>query len=265
MAKIVFRKMHGLGNDFMVVDGVNQAVNFSAEQVIASGNRHTGVGFDQLLVIAPPETEEADFNYIIFNQDGSLAEQCGNGARCVAKFIQKEGLSPKKELRLLTAGKITTVILEDQGWVTVQMAEPTISPVDALKIANNMITFYLVNVGNPHAITLVDEIRDSFVKEIGAGLSKHAHFPKGLNVGFMQKISSKHIHLKVYERGVGPTLACGSGACAAAAVGIQLGVLHQEVRVTQPGGDLWIKWAGAHHPLTLQGPAEFVYKGEICI
>ena len=154
--------MHGLGNDFMVVDGVNQAMPLSAEQVTALGNRHMGIGFDQLLVIAPPETQEADFNFIIFNQDGSLAEQCGNGARCVARFIQQEGLSAKKELRLFTAGKITTVTLEDQGWVTVQMPAPLISPANSLKIANNLITFHLVDMGNPHAVTFVDEIKDSF-------------------------------------------------------------------------------------------------------
>ncbi len=169
MAKIVFYKLHGLGNDFMVVDGVNQAMPLSAEQVTNLGNRHMGVGFDQLLVIAPPETQEADFNFIIFNQDGSLAEQCGNGARCVARFIQQEGLSAKKELRLFTAGKITTVTLEDQGWVTVQMPAPLISPANSLKIAKYLITFHLVDMGNPHAVTFVDEIKDSFVKEIGAG------------------------------------------------------------------------------------------------
>lgn len=275
MAKLHFYKMHGLGNDFMVVNGVNQSLNFSSQQIQAWGNRHTGIGFDQLLVVEPPESDAADFNYLIFNQDGSSAEQCGNGARCIAKFIKKEELSSKNELNLLTAGKITKVTIEDKNWVMVQMAEPSFdpkvipfivnetAPSYSLKIANNLLTFNVVGVGNPHAITVVDEIRDTFVEDIGSELSKHSAFPKGVNVGFMQVINAHHINLRVYERGVGPTLACGSGACAAVAAGHYQGILDREVKVTQAGGDLLINWQGLGYPLIMHGPAEFVYKGEI--
>lgn len=267
--------MHGLGNDFMVIDATTQPLELTAQQIQAAADRHRGVGFDQLLVLAPSPSDKADFNYLIFNQDGSAAEQCGNGARCIAKFVRQKNLSRKTELNLLTKDKITRVRLDTDESVTVEICEPSFTPAQIpfitdqasppyhLSIAGKKIQFYVVNVGNPHAIILTDKIDMRMVNEIGPQLSIDAHFPQGVNVGFMQIISANHVQLRVYERGAGLTLACGSGAVAASALGRQLGLLQEQVKVTQPGGESWISWQGAGSPIYMRGPAEFVYEGKL--
>lgn len=275
MTTLPFTKMHGLGNDFMIVDATSRPFPLTRRQIQAAADRHRGVGFDQLLVLAPSPGGQADFTYLIFNSDGSAAEQCGNGARCMAKFIHEQGLSRKNELRLITNDKITRLNLETDNTVTVEIGEPYFEPARMpfepletgepyqLKIAGKTVQFYVAGVGNPHAVILTPEITASMVNEIGKQLSVHASFPQGVNTGFMQIISRDHINLQVYERGAGPTLACGSGACAAAAVGRRLGLLQEQVQVSQPGGELWIAWQGAGSPITMRGPAEFVYQGKL--
>lgn len=259
----------------MVVDATNRPFALTRRQIQAASDRHRGVGFDQLLVLAPAPAGKADFTYLIFNGDGSPAEQCGNGARCMARFIREQELSRKDELNLFTAGKITKVRLEADDTVTVEITEPyfdpaqmpftttEVSPPYHLKIAGKSVEFYLAGVGNPHAVILVDEINTDTVNEMGKQLSVHRDFPQGVNVGFMQAITPDHIRLQVYERGAGLTLACGSGACAAVAVGRRLEKLREQVQVTQPGGELWITWRGAGSPINMRGPAEFVYEGNL--
>ncbi len=275
MIMLPFTKMHGLGNDFMIIDATKQSWSLTPSQIREAADRHCGVGFDQLLVLAPPPEVGADFTYLIFNNDGSAAEQCGNGARCIARFIRECGLSNKDELRLFTAGKITRVHLEADDTVTVEMSEPYFEPARIpftangqnppyqLEIAGKTVEFHVVGVGNPHAVILTDKIDSALVNEIGKQLSINPNFPQGVNVGFMQILTPNHLNLQVYERGAGPTLACGSGACAAVAVGRQLGFLQEKVQVSQPGGDLWITWRGAGSPISMRGPAKFVYQGSL--
>jgi len=268
-----FTQKPGVGHDFMVIDATETPFTLTPEQIRAAADRHRGVGFDQLLVIAQAPAGQADFTFLIFNSDGSPAEQCGNGARCVARFIHERGLSQKKELRLLTGGKITRVRLEADQTVSVEMSEPYFEPAKIpfttaeptapyrLKIKGKELKFSVVGVGNPHAVIIVNTINPEEVVEYGGQLSVHPSFPQGVNVGFMQVIAPDHIHLQVYERGAGPTLACGSGACAAVAVGRHLNLLQEQVKVTQPGGDLWITWRGPGSPISLRGPAQFVFDG----
>lgn len=264
MITLPFTKMHGLGNDFMIVDATRQPFSLTRHQIQAAADRHRGVGFDQLLVVAQAPKEQADFTYLIFNSDGSPAEQCGNGARCIARFIRNTGLSDKDELRLLTADKITSTRLEADDTVTVEISEPCVEATPYhLKIAGQTVSFYEAHVGNPHALILAQEIDATEVNTIGAQLSIHQHFSQGSNVGFMQINTPNHIHLQVYERGSGLTLACGSGACAAVAVGRQLGRLDAQVQVTQPGGELWITWQGPGFPIRMRGTAKFVYRGDL--
>jgi diaminopimelate epimerase len=271
---LAFTKMHGLGNDFMMIDATRQPFQLTRKQIQAAADRHCGVGFDQLLVIAPPPPDsQADFTYLIFNGDGSSAQQCGNGARCAARFIQRQGLSNKQEMQLITAGKITRVRLEKDDNATVEISEPYFDPAlmpftttessapYSLQTQAGTVQFYIAGVGNPHALILVDQFDLAMVATIGAQLSVHPNFPEGVNVGFMQIQSPKHIQLKVYERGSGLTLACGSGACAAVAVGRQLKKLDAQVQVSQTGGDLQIDWPGPGRPLQMRGPAQFVYTG----
>lgn len=270
-----FTKMHGLGNDFMIVDATTQPFSLTPADIRALADRRRGVGFDQLLVLAPPPSEAADFTYLIFNSDGTSAEQCGNGARCMARFIEAQSLSSKKTFRLMTAGKLTTVSLEPDHQVTVEMNEPYFDPAligfttpqpappYTLKINNHLLHFAVVGVGNPHAVISAGEEAESLMREVGAQISTHSCFSQGINVGFMHILSPQHIRLHVYERGTGPTLACGSGACAAVASGRRMGLLQDNVQVTQPGGDLWITWRGPGSSLKMRGPAEFVYQGNL--
>lgn len=276
---IQFSKMHGLGNDFMVVDGVTQNVYFSPEQIKRLADRNFGVGFDQLLLVEPPYDPDLDFHYRIFNADGSEVEQCGNGARCFARFVRNKGLTNKHKIKVSTASGKITLRLEHDGNVTVNMGvpilEPSQIPFSAKKAektyllqtqrGDEMRTFLCgaVSMGNPHCVLDVDDISSADVEGIGALLTNHERFPKGVNVGFMQVVERGHIKLRVYERGAAETLACGSGACAAVVVGQLQGKLDKRVRVDLPGGTLTISWDGEGTPLWMTGPAEHVYDGQI--
>ncbi|MBR9729609.1 diaminopimelate epimerase [Shewanella intestini] len=272
---IHFTKMHGLGNDFMVVDGVTQNVFFSPEQVRRLADRNFGIGFDQLLLVEPPYDPDLDFHYRIFNADGSEVEQCGNGARCFARFVRNKGLIQKHKIRVSTSSGKITLKIERDGKVTVNMGvpitEPSAIPFKAKKMEKTYLLLtpkqtYLcgaVSMGNPHCVVEVDDIDNAHVEEDGALITRHERFPKGVNVGFMQIIDSGHIKLRVYERGAGETLACGTGACAAAVVGQLQGKLAQQVKVDLPGGQLTINWEGEGKPLWMTGPAEHVYDGQI--
>ncbi len=277
---IHFAKMHGLGNDFMVVDGVTQNVFFSPEQIKRLANRNFGIGFDQLLLVEPPYDPDLDFHYRIFNADGGEVEQCGNGARCFARFVRNKGLTNKHKIRVSTSSGKITLRLERDGNVTVNMGTPVLEPskipFNAKKVEKTyllqasspevpMETFLCgaISMGNPHCVLEVDDVDNAEVERIGSLLTHNERFPKGVNVGFMQIIDAGHIKLRVYERGAAETLACGTGACAAAAVGQLQGKLNKRVRVDLPGGTLTINWEGEGNPLWMTGPAEHVYDGQI--
>ena len=272
---IQFTKMHGLGNDFMVVDGVTQNVFFSPEQIRRLADRNFGIGFDQLLLVEPPYDPDLDFHYRIFNADGSEVEQCGNGARCFARFVRNKGLTNKNKIRVSTSSGKMTLRLERDGTVTVNMGvpilEPSLIPFKAkkpektylLQTAQQTFLCGAASMGNPHCVLDVEDVASAAVAEIGALLTKHERFPRGVNVGFMQVINSGLIKLRVYERGAAETLACGTGACAAVVVGQIQGKLDQQVRVDLPGGTLTINWEGEGKPLWMTGPAQHVYDGQI--
>ncbi len=270
-----FSKMHGLGNDFMVVDCITQNVFFSPELIRRLANRHTGVGFDQLLVVEAPYDPETDFHYRIFNADGSEVEQCGNGARCFARFVRMKGLTNKYSLTVSTKkGKITLYIEEDDQ-VCVNMGIPEFEPSKIpfrakqmektyiMRVAEQTLFCGAVSMGNPHVVTVVDDIVTAEVEHVGPLLESHERFPERVNAGFMQVVSREHIHLRVYERGVGETQACGSGACAAVAVGIMQDLLAENVTVQLPGGQLAIRWQGPGQPLYMTGPATHVFDGQL--
>ena len=279
-----FAKMHGLGNDFMVLDLVSQAFELTPEQIRSWSDRHTGVGFDQLLIIAPPDEPDADFRYIIFNADGTQAEQCGNGARCVARLIADLQLSPKPTLRFQTnTGHIETHLLDDDQ-VEVDMGVPVIDsgsiPVlvehalAAIPIADTVLEHRLqvdsqlfdvipISMGNPHGVLFVDEITTAAVGEVGAALTVHPFFPERANIGFCQVIDRGFARLRVFERGVGETRACGTGACAAVVAGQLAGLLGERVKVSLPGGKVRIRWQGPGTPVKMSGPAALVYHGQI--
>lgn len=282
MTKLKFTKMHGLGNDFMVIDGINQKFNPSTAPIAAWAQRHTGVGFDQLLLIEAPRQAEADFRYRIFNADGSEVEQCGNGARCFARFVYDKGLTSKKQIVVETAGGVIMPRLNDDGLVTVDMGVPLLAPEqipfaaidedDArsishqLVIGNETVSITCINMGNPHAVIVVEDIEQAPVHRLGAAIENHKQFPQRVNVGFMQIVAPRRIRLRVFERGVGETQACGTGACAAVVAGISLGLLGDDepVEVNLPGGQLLISWQqqpDAHVWMT--GPTQSVFDGEI--
>ena len=271
--------MHGLGNDFVIIDLISQTMEIKAENVIKLSDRKTGIGFDQLLTVSPPKNPELDFLYRIYNADGSEAEQCGNGARCLLKFVLDHRLTPKKKIRLETKRGTITCILEDSGQITVDMGQPQFKPNQIPQLADSeeeeyyleleeiekRLVFTTVNLGNPHAVIEVTKIENYPVEKYGSIVSTHSTFPEGINVGFMEVVSSDHIKLRVFERGVGETSSCGTAACAAVASGIKLGKLKTEVIVDQIGGKLKIKWSGSGSPLMMTGPASNVYEGEIDI
>ncbi|MCW2479072.1 diaminopimelate epimerase [Candidatus Symbiopectobacterium sp. NZEC135] len=270
-----FAKMHGLGNDFMVVDAVTQNVYFSPELIRRLADRHRGVGFDQLLVVEPPYDPELDFHYRIFNADGSEVAQCGNGARCFARFVRIKGLTNKRDIAVSThTGRMVLSVTDDE-LVRVNMGEPDFEPQRVpfraakaektyiLRANDHTVLCGVVSMGNPHCVIQVDDVDTANVETLGPVLESHERFPERVNVGFMQIVDRSHIRLRVYERGAGETQACGSGACAAVAVGIQQGLLADEVRVSLPGGDLDIHWKGVGHPLYMTGPATHVYDGFI--
>jgi len=270
-----FAKMHGLGNDFMVVDGVSQQVYFNEGQVRKLADRHRGIGFDQLLLIEPPPQPDVDFHYRIFNADGSEVAQCGNGARCLTRFAREMGLTWKHKLRLSTMRGILNAQITRNGLVSVEMGVPQLLPeqiplryaqqekIYRVTVDGIGYEFGAVSMGNPHCVLTVEDITTVDVDKIGRALTAHNLFPEGVNVGFMQVIGDDEIRLRVYERGVGETLACGSGACASAVVGRLQHQMRQKLRVFLPGGHLHIEWPGEGHPVRMMGPAEIVYQGYI--
>ncbi|WP_447075535.1 diaminopimelate epimerase [Vibrio alginolyticus] len=270
-----FSKMHGLGNDFMVVDCITQNVFFSQDLIRRLADRHTGVGFDQLLVVEAPYDPETDFHYRIFNADGSEVEQCGNGARCFARFVRLKGLTNKYSISVSTKKGKMILNIEDDGEVKVNMGVPEFEPNKIPFKAKQKEKTYImragektlfcgaVSMGNPHVVTVVDDVDTADVDTLGPLLESHERFPERVNAGFMQVVSRDHIRLRVYERGAGETQACGSGACAAVAVGILQGLLDENVKVSLPGGELRIAWQGPGKPLFMTGPTTHVFDGQL--
>lgn len=275
--RIQFTKMHGLGNDFVVIDAVSQHVNLRASQIEKLANRHTGVGFDQLLLIEPPSRPDADFDYRIFNSDGGEVEHCGNGARCFAKFVTDRELTSKPVITVNTARGLIELELTDLGLVRVNMGQPVLDPnalpyagpaeldasqTVALDIPFDQKQFGLISMGNPHAVCIVDSVDSIAVEDIGRAVQMLPQFPDSVNVGFVEIVSRTEIRLRVYERGAGETLACGTGACAAVAYARLLEQLDSQVSVATRGGNLQIEWQGIGHDLMMTGPAESVFEGE---
>lgn len=280
MKTLKFTKMHGLGNDFMVIDGINQTFEPKEAPLSAWSDRFRGVGFDQLLLVERPSSELVDFRYRIFNADGGEVGQCGNGARCFVRFVTDKGLTDKKEILVETAGGVIVPRLLDNGLVTVNMGQPRFMPseipfvpdsgedFDALThiilVGLESVPVSCVNMGNPHAVIIVEDTETAPVGQWGEAIESHEQFPERVNVGFMQIINRREIRLRVYERGTGETQACGTGACAAVVAGVRLGLLDagESVKVMLPGGDLFISWA-PEGGVMMTGPAETVFEGEL--
>lgn len=273
--RLRFSKMHGLGNDFVVLDGVRQSIALSSAQLRLLGERHFGVGCDQILLVEKPGRPDVDFRYRIFNADGGEVEQCGNGARCFVRFVHDQGLTDKREIRVETMSGIIGPRLEDDGNITADMGVPIfapekipfISPGDALVqpllVGDEIVQITAVSMGNPHAVQVVADVDTARVALQGPLIESHPRFPQRVNAGFMQVLSRNTIRLRVFERGAGETLACGTGACAAVAAGIARGLLDSPVRVETRGGELTIAWHGAGTPVLMTGPAVTVFTGEI--
>ena len=273
--KLKFSKMHGLGNDFVVIDGVRQHVALDAATVRWLGDRHFGVGFDQLLLVEAPASTENDFRYRIFNNDGGEVEQCGNGARCFARFVAEQRLSERRVLRVETARGVIMPELVANDEVRVDMGAPRLGAreipfvaeqdavIHTLQAAGRTLQVTVVSMGNPHAVMQVPEVETAAVEEIAVALQADPRFPESVNVGFMQVIDRTEIKLRVYERGAGETLACGTGSCAAVVAGILRGQLDSRVKVHTHGGDLTVEWAGLGQPVLMTGPAVTVFSGEI--
>ena len=273
---IPFTKMHGLGNDFMVIDAINQKVDLTPRQIAELARRDTGVGFDQCLLIETSHQANIDFFYRIFNADGQEVGQCGNGARCLARFVHYYNLTTKLTINVATHTTQMQLQLNNDESVTVNMGQPKLNPADiplnikeqdkryTLPMANDeSCIIHAINVGNPHAVMVVSDTTNAPVQELGKRISKHPLFPQETNAGFMQILNPHHISLRVYERGCGETRACGSGAVAAAAIGRLYHQLAEEITVTLPGGDLLVSWPTIDASIFLTGPATFVYEGKL--
>ncbi len=270
-----FTKMQGLGNDFVVLDALRQAVPLDPVTIRRLADRRFGIGCDQVLLVEPPRLAGTDFHYRIFNADGTEVEQCGNGARCFARFVRDQGLTDKAEIPVGTASGPIRLFVEPDGQVRVDMGPPILEPgripflaerqgsTYRLEVEGEILEIGAVSMGNPHAILLVDDVGAAPVARLGPLIEHHPRFPQRVNAGFMQVLAPHQIRLRVHERGVGETLACGTGACAAVVSGRLRGLLGPWVRVTLPGGDLVIEWPGAPHPVLMTGPAERVFEGEI--
>jgi len=275
--RLKFSKMQGIGNDFVVFDGINQAVNLSAAQYRRIADRHFGIGCDQILLVEPSDVTGVDFRYRIFNADGSEVEQCGNGARCFARFVREKGLTDKDVISVSTKSGIITLNIEKDGHVTVDMGQPRFLPADIPFIADaeagrypllvdgKAIEIGAVSMGNPHGVVLVNDVDTAPVEMLGKKLESHQAFPARANIGFMQVIAENKIKLRVFERGSGETLACGTGACAAVVVGRIWGLLGDAVSVSLPGGELSIRWSDDETNVMMSGPAEFVFEGGFTI
>lgn len=270
-----FTKMHGLGNDFMVVDLISQRAYLDPTTIRRLADRHFGVGFDQLLIVEPPDYPQVDFKYRIFNADGSEVEQCGNGVRCFARFVFDRRLTNKTKLKVQTSARIVEPELGPNGWVRVNMGYPKFEPKEIpfiTEAAEGLYTLDLqdeqqlnidvVNMGNPHAVTIVPDILKADVATVGPQVESHANFPERVNAGFMQIVDEKNIRLRVFERGVGETMACGTGACAAAVSGIRRGLLSNQVKVELAGGALQIEWREGD-VVWMTGPTATIYEGRL--
>jgi diaminopimelate epimerase len=275
--KLKFTKMHGLGNDFVVLDALQSPLTLSREQLRAIADRHFGIGCDQILQVEPPRTADTDFYYRIFNADGGEVEQCGNGARCFVRFVHDHGLTNKAAIRVGTLAGVIVPQLMPDGQVTVDMGVPVFEPARipfgaerrmltyALEVACRSIEISVLSMGNPHAVQVVTDIERAPVVSEGAQIEVHARFPQRVNAGYMQVLNRSHIKLRVFERGAGETLACGTGACAAVVAGIERGLLDAQVTVTTRGGDLGVSWQGEGTPVLMTGPAVTVFEGELDI
>ena len=272
-----FTKMHGLGNDFMVIDGVRQSIVLTPELITTLSHRHTGVGFDQCLLVEASDKPGVDFFYRIFNANGQEVGQCGNGARCLARFLRQVGLSTKNTLTVATKTTVMSLHLNPDETVTVDMGRPAFAPVDIplnaaaeaksydIRLsAHETYPVHALSLGNPHAILQVLDVEAADVDAIGQRISEHVLFPEQTNVGFMQVLAADHIKLRVYERGCRETSACGSGAVAAVAAAIRFHQLSKKVRVSMRYGDLWVSWPSWDESIFLTGPATFVYDGALC-
>lgn len=272
-----FTKMQGLGNDFVVLDGVRQQIQLDVAQIRQVADRHFGVGCDQLLLVEPYAGDDADFRYRIFNADGSEVQQCGNGARCFARFVYDQGLTDKTTIPVMTAGGRIVLAIQANGLVKVDMGAPELEPTRipfvsdqrqtayTLKVAGRDVEIAAVSMGNPHAVLQVDAIEQAPLAELGPLLESHIVFPERVNVGFMQVCNRTQIQLRVFERGVGETLACGTGACAAVVAGRLQGLLDAQVEVTLPGGKLQIEWQGEGQSVWMTGPADTVFRGTLTL
>jgi diaminopimelate epimerase len=267
---INFTKMHGLGNDFMVIDNILGAITLSAEQIIALAHRHLGVGFDQLLMVESSTTPGVDFRYIIYNADGTEVEQCGNGARCFARFVTEKGLTTNNPINVETRAGLMSLFVNDNQTVQVDMGEPNFNPINIPLHAMQQQNTYEIagfevatlSIGNPHCVMLVDDVNTVNVQDIAIQIQQSELLPNQANVGFMQVLNANEINLRVYERGAGETLACGSGACAAVISGVRAGLLDSTVVAHLRGGDALIEYTENEH-VFLSGPAQFVYEGQI--
>ena len=272
-----FTKMHGLGNDFMVVDLISQHAHFRPEQIRKLADRQMGIGFDQLLLVEPPGKPDVDFRYRIFNADGSEVEQCGNGARCFAVFVRDRKLTDKETIRVETKNGDIELRIKDDGRVLVNMGAPRFAPKDVplateqerslydLEAGGKSLSVSALSMGNPHAVLLVNDANEADVESLGPAIESHEFFPEQVNAGFMEVVHKRFIRLRVFERGVGETLACGTGACAAVVAGIERGLLESPVEVRLPGGNLNVSWQGRGEPVMMEGPATMVFEGKIRI
>jgi diaminopimelate epimerase len=261
--KLAFTKMHGAGNDFVVVDATRQSFELNKEQIKRLADRHLGVGCDQVLVVERPRAAGADFRYRIFNADGGEVEQCGNGARCFVKFVHARGLTSKREIRVETLGGPIVPRLEDDGEVSVNMGAASFEGQERLSVDGQAVEVTILSMGNPHAVQVVADVAAAPVATQGPLLETHPRFPGRVNAGYMQVLDRQRIALRVWERGAGETLSCGTGACAAAATGIRRGLLDSPVRVDTRGGTLTIAWAGGDNAVWMKGPAQTVYEGTL--
>jgi diaminopimelate epimerase len=284
--KLKFTKMHGAGNDFVVIDAINQQVELGPEQWQRLADRRFGVGADQILVVEKPDQADVDFRYRIFNNDGGEVEQCGNGSRAFVRFVVDKGLTRERSIRVQTMSGVINPRLEDDGNVTVDMGAPRLDPAEVpfdssdlsgvaqgddtlwpLQVrergAEKTVLVSVVSMGNPHAVQVVDDVDSAAVAETGPQIEHHPRFPRRVNAGYMQVVDRQHVRLRVFERGAGETLACGTGSCAAVVAGIRRGLLDSPVRVSARGGELSIAWAGDGAPVYLSGPAVTVFEGEI--
>lgn len=273
--ELAFTKMHGLGNDFVVIDAIAQTVELSTAQVRLLADRRRGVGCDQVLLVERPTQAGAEFRYRIFNADGGEVEQCGNGARCFARFVRDKGLTASDRIAVQTRAGLIELRLEPDGQVTVDMGAPRLEPADIpfqaparavtypLEVEGRGLEISAVSMGNPHAVLRVDAVATAPVAELGPQIEHHPRFPRRVNVGFMEVVDADHIRLRVFERGAGETLACGTGACAAVVAGRLQGLLAEKVSVSLPGGDLMVSWQSEGTPVLMTGPATCVFEGRI--